>query len=30
MANQRVIEPSAVNEFKASLRGPLLQPDDAG
>jgi hypothetical protein len=30
MANQHVIEPSAVKEFKTSLRGPLLQPDDAG
>jgi FAD binding domain/Berberine and berberine like len=30
MANQQVINPSAVQDFKASLRGPLVQPSEAG
>jgi FAD/FMN-containing dehydrogenase len=30
MANQQVIEPSDVQDFEASLRGPLLQPGEAG
>jgi hypothetical protein len=30
MANQQAVTPSAVQDFKASLRGPLLQPGDAG
>lgn len=30
MANQQIIKPSAVLDFKASLRGPLFQPGEAG
>jgi len=30
MANQQAVTPSAVQDFKASLRGPLLQPSEAG
>ena len=30
MANPQVVNPSAVQDFKASLRGPLLQPGEAG
>jgi FAD binding domain/Berberine and berberine like len=30
MANQQVIKPSAVQDFKTSLQGPLLQPGEAG
>jgi FAD/FMN-containing dehydrogenase len=30
VANQQAIKPSSVQDFKASLRGPLLQPGEAG